>query len=209
MQVITYMLVWMCISMDLCICVYMSYRCICIQVFIYMLVWMCICMDVCICVCISNRCMYTSDYVYVISRDVYFYGSLVFLYVYHINLCIQVIVHTVLYHDDLCRVQKRWAWDVGGTMDCVLFPNADQCWDVKNQQQIQKVCQGNRHRNTHKAKAREQSSREKNSLVSTISWLGVVVGSVDPPSSHKTELQHFFLSPPPSPNPHFKWGIVE
>jgi hypothetical protein len=78
-QVILYMLVSMDVYlyMDLCICVYVSYRCICIQVIIYMVVWMCIYMDVCIFVCISYRCIYASDYIHV-SMNVYLYGCLLF-----------------------------------------------------------------------------------------------------------------------------------
>jgi hypothetical protein len=94
---------------------------VCIQVIMYMLlVWMCIYMDLCIFLCIAYKCMYTSDSTYV-SMDVYLCGSFVFVYVHHIDIRIQVMLHTVLYHDDLCRVQKRWALGVGGTWIVCCF----------------------------------------------------------------------------------------
>ncbi len=62
---------------------------------------MCIYMNLCICVCISYRCIYASDYIYV-SMDVYLNGCFVFIwmfvfvYVYHIDVCIQVIMYMLL-----------------------------------------------------------------------------------------------------------------
>lgn len=112
-QVILYMLVSMDVylHMDLCIFVYVSYRCICIQVIIYMLVWMSIYMDVCICVCISYRCIYESDYIHV-SMNVYLYGCLYFVCIS--NRCMYTSDFYIRYCTMMtfveCKRGGLWVW---------------------------------------------------------------------------------------------------
>ncbi len=99
--------------------------------------------------------------------DVYSYGCLYFLYVYHINVCIHLILHTVLYHDDLCRVQKRLGlgcgWDHGLCVvsKCLSMLRCEKpAADPKSVSR--KQTQKHTHTHTHTLCAHIQQQQQKN-----------------------------------------------
>ncbi len=111
---------------------------------------------------------------------------------------------------------KRGGLGCGWDMDCVLFPNAEMWKTSSRSKKCVKETDTETYTHTYcahiqqqqqqknKAKAREQSTREQKSLVSTISWLGVV-GSVDPPAAIKQSCS-FFSFPSPFTQSSFQMG---